>query len=310
VLCRVQRYASLHQLVEQNADFIVDAACRNIRSIELNPETPNLLRGVISLSGVSLLSIFEDTLDTALKTLDKHIARPLPFIQLFQSVLLALGNAYQPPHSNYDEMLKEYHQFAKRIVLKARHFVFARELNVRCAALDALKLGLEWLSAAEEIPIQPIVYDMWGILISVLREDEPMLQRACSELITRLIELIPEFLLGKIDDIWNSAKPIVAAPVLGRVPDNSRMALQRAHLYRFEAKRTPQRFSHDAQLKCSVLALLARLGACAPTARMTQLVPVILDETEHLRRSANSEIATSAQQLEAALGKSANELFT
>ncbi|KAM3355689.1 TELO2-interacting protein 1 isoform X1 [Capsicum galapagoense] len=96
IIAVMHDYPTVGHLVIANSDYIVDSLCRQLRSLELNPDVPNVLAAMLSYIGVahSILPLLEEPMRAVSMELEllgrhQHPDLTIPFLKAMAEIVKA-----------------------------------------------------------------------------------------------------------------------------------------------------------------------------------------------------------------------------
>ncbi|TYK21921.1 ARM repeat superfamily protein isoform 2 [Cucumis melo var. makuwa] len=80
VLSSSSGYPMVRNLVLENADYVIDSICRQLRHLDLNPHVPNVLAAILSYIGIAheILPLLEEPAVAEIARVSKHESNSLP----------------------------------------------------------------------------------------------------------------------------------------------------------------------------------------------------------------------------------------
>ena len=85
------KYKSIEELIGRNVDYLINTISLNLRHINLNPHTPDVLNAMLQYGDQHLLPFLEDTLDEVLNLIDyskEHFL--LSLLKVLNSLTIAI----------------------------------------------------------------------------------------------------------------------------------------------------------------------------------------------------------------------------
>ncbi|MCE2055363.1 hypothetical protein HAX54_042481 [Datura stramonium] len=96
IIATMHDYPTVGHLVIANSDYIIDSICRQLRSLELNPDVPNVLAAMLSYIGVahSILPLLEEPMRAVSMELEilgrhQHPDLTIPFLKAMAEIVKA-----------------------------------------------------------------------------------------------------------------------------------------------------------------------------------------------------------------------------
>ncbi|KAK4369546.1 hypothetical protein RND71_013338 [Anisodus tanguticus] len=96
IIAAMHEYPTVGHLVIANSDYIIDSICRQLRSLELNPDVPNVLAAMLSYIGVahSILPLLEEPMRAVSMELEilgrhQHPDLTIPFLKAMAEIVKA-----------------------------------------------------------------------------------------------------------------------------------------------------------------------------------------------------------------------------
>ncbi|CAN4102148.1 unnamed protein product [Withania somnifera] len=96
IIATMHDYPTVGHLVIANSDYIIDSICRQLRSLELNPDIPNVLASMLSYIGVahSILPLLEEPMRAVSMELEilgrhQHPDLTIPFLKAMAEIVQA-----------------------------------------------------------------------------------------------------------------------------------------------------------------------------------------------------------------------------
>ncbi|XP_069148470.1 uncharacterized protein [Solanum lycopersicum] len=96
IIATMHDYPTVGHLVIENSDYIIDSICRQLRSLELNPDVPNVLAAMLSYIGVghSILPLLEEPMRAVSMELEilgrhQHPDLTIPFLKSMAEIVKA-----------------------------------------------------------------------------------------------------------------------------------------------------------------------------------------------------------------------------
>ncbi|XP_006344919.2 uncharacterized protein [Solanum tuberosum] len=116
IIATMHDYPTVGHLVIENSDYIIDSICRQLRSLELNPDVPNVLAAMLSYIGVghSILPLLEEPMRAVSMELEilgrhQHPDLTIPFLKAMAEIVKASkqeANALLDQTKSYCEDVK------------------------------------------------------------------------------------------------------------------------------------------------------------------------------------------------------------
>ncbi|GAM18288.1 hypothetical protein SAMD00019534_014630 [Acytostelium subglobosum LB1] len=88
-------YDSLEDIVYKNSDYLLDRVENNMRYLNENPNTPNVFKGILSITGLGFLPFLKDTVEMILMALDTATEQSKSitiFIKILYNIIKVLYN--------------------------------------------------------------------------------------------------------------------------------------------------------------------------------------------------------------------------
>ncbi|XP_059277396.1 uncharacterized protein LOC132031442 isoform X1 [Lycium ferocissimum] len=96
IIAAMHEYPTVGHLVLANSDYVIDSVCRQLRSLELNPDVPNVLAAMLSYIGVahSILPLLEEPMRAVSMELEilgrhQHPDLTIPFLKAMAEIVKA-----------------------------------------------------------------------------------------------------------------------------------------------------------------------------------------------------------------------------
>lgn len=96
IIATMHDYPTVGHLVIENSDYIIDSICRQLRSLELNPDVPNVLAAMLSYIGVGhrILPLLEEPMRAVSMELEilgrhQHPDLTIPFLKAMAEIVKA-----------------------------------------------------------------------------------------------------------------------------------------------------------------------------------------------------------------------------
>uniref|UniRef100_F6SZM6 TELO2-interacting protein 1 homolog n=1 Tax=Monodelphis domestica TaxID=13616 RepID=F6SZM6_MONDO len=180
-ICHACAYDSPRDLINNNADYLVNEISLNLHQMARSPHTPIVLEIMFQNSDASLLPLIEDVIQDVLFSLDQfHDERAASFLSVLHTVLAALEE--QPPPSeaemndvcpDVEALLPVQTQIAKDVMERCIHLLSDKDLKTRLKVLDVLELCVTVLQSHEN-QLLPMIHRVWLPLVHRLTNDDPL----------------------------------------------------------------------------------------------------------------------------------------
>jgi hypothetical protein len=221
-----QTQGTVVQLIETNSDYVVDKIVHRFNYLELYPETPLLVQGLLAHCEGPILPYLEDTLESSIRALDRFSTQPLNFLSLFHTLLTLLHKTHPAPtglrEDEFDTQEVEdgednrpaglppqYFDWVKRIIDIARNYLPYTHLRTRILAIELLQLGFTWMTHyPQDLP--PASYPLWSSFMMLLASGDAVVETKTTQLLASLVSVLPRLLTSRFAELWDKLQPIVS----------------------------------------------------------------------------------------------------
>ncbi|XP_042317867.1 TELO2-interacting protein 1 homolog isoform X2 [Sceloporus undulatus] len=180
-ICLTCGYGSVPELINQNADYLVNGISLHLRHVAHEPHASRVLEAMLRHSDANVLPLVEDVVQDILTKLDQcHSDRASSFLRVMHTLMKMLEKQVPVGESEAAEdpceeqsQLPLYAQMAKDVTERCVHLLSAKSLCVRLKVLDVLELCVMVLGAHENV-LLPLAHRAWPPLVHRLTNDDPL----------------------------------------------------------------------------------------------------------------------------------------
>ncbi|XP_077998436.1 TELO2-interacting protein 1 homolog isoform X2 [Glandiceps talaboti] len=110
-ICTSCNYQSIAHLIRENSDYLVDAISHNLRHLDWNPKSPDVLKVMLQYGNADILPLTQDIIDEILDSLDQHYdQRAVLFMKVLHTLVCAIARWFpytkdqtEPTESNIED---------------------------------------------------------------------------------------------------------------------------------------------------------------------------------------------------------------
>lgn len=219
-LARLQRCATVQELLMQHADYLVYAIGVKLRHPETNPEAPRALLVCIKNGRREMLPMLKACIEETLLALDaQHAHRCLLLLRVLSTLLKAVAlwfprhpdprpspletpNADEPTEEDGHEPTRKlplHIELSRQILTRTKHLVSSSHLPIRLAVLDLIESGLRALASRKD-ELLPMVHQNWAGVLARFHDAEKHVAVEAVGVIRTMSRLSGSFVYRRIAD--------------------------------------------------------------------------------------------------------------